>query len=193
MSKRALITGITGQDGSYLAELLLAKGYQVYGLTRRSSHDANERIVHLGNQITLLSGDLLDSQSLLDAVEASPGVGVFRRTLELELDADLGRVGRFGDGLLMGHVALGVGLDLDRVFVCGLAEGLFPTRVHDDSLLPDADRRATEARQRVGDLRRDLDLRDAAIFPIGADGARPARDEATPRSSASTTTARPPM
>jgi RecB family exonuclease len=69
---------------------------------------------------------------------------VFRRTLELELDADLGRVGRFGDGLLMGHVALGLGLDLDRVFVCGLAEGLFPTRVRDDSLLPDADRRATE-------------------------------------------------
>jgi ATP-dependent helicase/nuclease subunit B len=79
----------------------------------------------------------------LDAVEASPGVDVFRRTLELELDADLGRVGRLGDGLLMGHVALGLGLDLDRVFVCGLAEGLFPTRVHDDSLLPDADRRAT--------------------------------------------------
>jgi hypothetical protein len=80
----------------------------------------------------------------LDAVETSPGVDVFRRTLELELDADLGRVGRFGDGLLMGHVALGLGLDLDRVFVCGLAEGLFPTRVHDDSLLPDADRRATD-------------------------------------------------
>lgn len=79
----------------------------------------------------------------LDAIEPSPGVDVFRRTLELELDADLGRVGRFGDGLLMGHVALGLGLDLDRVFVCGLAEGLFPTRVRDDSLLPDADRRAT--------------------------------------------------
>ncbi len=69
---------------------------------------------------------------------------MFRRTLELELDTDLGRVGRFGDGLLMGHVALGLGLDLERVFVCGLAEGLFPTRVHDDSLLPDSDRRATD-------------------------------------------------
>jgi hypothetical protein len=79
----------------------------------------------------------------LDAVETAPGVDVFRRTLELELAADLGRVGRFGDGLLMGHVALGLGLDLDRVFVCGLAEGLFPTRVRDDSLLPDADRSAT--------------------------------------------------
>jgi ATP-dependent helicase/nuclease subunit B len=80
----------------------------------------------------------------LDAVEATPGVAVFRRTLELELDADLGRVGRLGDGILTGHVALGLGLDLDRVFVCGLAEGLFPTRVRDDSLLPDVDRRATD-------------------------------------------------
>ena len=79
----------------------------------------------------------------LDAVEESPGLDVFRRTLELELDADLGRVGRLGDGLLMGHVALGLGLDLDRVFVCGLAEGMFPARVRDDSLLPDAERRAT--------------------------------------------------
>ena len=80
----------------------------------------------------------------LDAVEPAPGLDVFRRTLELELDADLGRVGRLGEGILMGHVALGLGLDLDRVFVCGLAEGTFPARVRDDSLLPDADRRATE-------------------------------------------------
>ncbi len=79
----------------------------------------------------------------LDAVEDTPGLDVFRRTLELELDADLGRVGRLGDGILMGHVGLGLGLDLDRVFVCGLAEGTFPTRVRDDSLLPDAERRAT--------------------------------------------------
>ncbi len=80
----------------------------------------------------------------LDAVESTPGIDVFRRTLELELDADLGRVGRLGDGILMGHVSLGLGLDLDRVFVCGLAEGTFPTRVRDDSLLPDADRGLTE-------------------------------------------------
>jgi len=79
----------------------------------------------------------------LDAMEASPGIEVFRRTLELELEADLGRVGRFGDGLLIGPVALGLGLDLDRVFVCGLAEGLFPNRVRDDSLLPDIERAAT--------------------------------------------------
>jgi RecB family exonuclease len=80
----------------------------------------------------------------LDAVEAAPTVDVFRRTLDLELDADLGRVGRLGEGLLMGHVALGLGLDLDRVFVCGLAEGTFPARVREDSLLPDADRRIVD-------------------------------------------------
>ena len=79
----------------------------------------------------------------LDAVEGPPGLDVFRRTLTLQLDDDLGRVGRLGDGILMGHVALGLGLDLDRVFLCGLAEGTFPARVRDDSLLPDSDRRAT--------------------------------------------------
>jgi RecB family exonuclease len=80
----------------------------------------------------------------LEALERAPGVDVFRRALALELEADLGRVGRLGDGILIGHVSLALGLDLDRVFVCGLAEGLFPTRVRDDSLLPDAERRATE-------------------------------------------------
>ncbi|HEY3669716.1 MAG TPA: PD-(D/E)XK nuclease family protein [Acidimicrobiia bacterium] len=108
----------------------------------------------------------------LDAVEASPGVDVFRRTLELELDADLGRVGRFGDGLLMGHVALGVGLELDRVFVCGLAEGLFPTRVHDDSLLPDADRRATDGALPLRAARVDDDHRRMLAALASASGER---------------------
>ncbi|MET0420927.1 MAG: PD-(D/E)XK nuclease family protein [Acidimicrobiia bacterium] len=80
----------------------------------------------------------------LDAVEPAPGLDVFRRTLGHELDADLGRVGRLGTGVLVGPVAMGVGLDLDVVVVCGLAEGTFPARVRDDSLLPDADRRATD-------------------------------------------------
>lgn len=69
--KRALITGITGQDGSYLAELLLKKGYKVFGLTRRSSTDVTSRISHLLNDVVLLPGDLLDQTSLMSAVEES--------------------------------------------------------------------------------------------------------------------------
>jgi len=61
---RALITGITGQDGSYLAELLLAKGYQVYGVVRRTSHHSYERIEHLLDRIQILPADLLDQHSL---------------------------------------------------------------------------------------------------------------------------------
>lgn len=67
--KSALITGITGQDGSYLAELLLKKGYKVYGLTRRSSSVATDRIAHIQDKIELISGDLLDSTSLMNAME----------------------------------------------------------------------------------------------------------------------------
>lgn len=67
--KRALITGITGQDGSYLAELLLSKGYKVYGLTRRSSTVVTDRISHLLDKVELLSGDLLDTTSLIEAIE----------------------------------------------------------------------------------------------------------------------------
>ncbi|UCC72431.1 MAG: GDP-mannose 4,6-dehydratase [Gemmatimonadota bacterium] len=69
MAKRALVTGITGQDGSYLAEFLLAKGYEVFGLVRRSSTVSLERIEHIEDQITILSGDLLDLNSLLTAFE----------------------------------------------------------------------------------------------------------------------------
>ncbi|HEV7223161.1 MAG TPA: GDP-mannose 4,6-dehydratase [Pirellulales bacterium] len=64
MSGTALITGITGQDGSYLAELLLDKGYQVHGMFRRSSTETFERIAHLEGRIELHPGDLLDQQSL---------------------------------------------------------------------------------------------------------------------------------
>lgn len=69
--KRALITGITGQDGSYLAELLLSKGYKVYGLTRRSSTNVTSRIEHILTKVDLLPGDLLDGTSLLSAIEES--------------------------------------------------------------------------------------------------------------------------
>src|SRR5207253_8320689 len=73
MSKRALITGITGQDGSYLAELLLENGYEVFGMTRRASTENVERIGHLVDRLTLLQGDLLDPPSLDAALrEAQP-------------------------------------------------------------------------------------------------------------------------
>jgi len=73
MAKRALITGITGQDGSYLADFLLEKGYEVFGLVRRSSTLNFERIGHIQDRITILSGDLLDQNSLLTAVaDAEP-------------------------------------------------------------------------------------------------------------------------
>ena len=64
--KRALITGITGQDGSYLAEFLLAKGYEVIGMVRRSSTVNFERIRHIQDRVTLVSGDLLDQGSLIN-------------------------------------------------------------------------------------------------------------------------------
>lgn len=67
------MTGITGQDGSYLAELLLSKGYNVFGLTRRTSTINNERIKHIEDKITLVQGDLLDQSSLTSAIlEAEP-------------------------------------------------------------------------------------------------------------------------
>ncbi|HUY90531.1 MAG TPA: GDP-mannose 4,6-dehydratase [Pirellulales bacterium] len=69
MAGTALITGITGQDGSYLAELLLEKGYQVHGMFRRSSTETFERIAHLEGQVELHSGDLLDQQSLVSLLE----------------------------------------------------------------------------------------------------------------------------
>ncbi|HET9947152.1 MAG TPA: GDP-mannose 4,6-dehydratase [Patescibacteria group bacterium] len=71
MLKKALITGITGQDGSYLAELLLEKGYKVYGTVRRLSTPNMENIKHLVHDVEFLSADLLDQGSLTDAVRAS--------------------------------------------------------------------------------------------------------------------------
>ena len=69
MAKTALITGITGQDGSYLAELLLEEGYRVVGMTRRTSTDVHERIQHIFDDIEFVSGDLLDQTSMTTIVE----------------------------------------------------------------------------------------------------------------------------
>src|SRR5207244_1517221 len=70
-ARSALITGITGQDGSYLAELLLGKGYEVHGMVRRASTEKFERIEHIREAITLHQGDLLDQRSLVDTLRAS--------------------------------------------------------------------------------------------------------------------------
>ncbi len=70
-TRRALITGITGQDGSYLAELLLDQGYEVHGMVRRSSTEKFDRIEHLRERLHLHQGDLLDHRSLVDALRAS--------------------------------------------------------------------------------------------------------------------------
>src|SRR6266496_4035616 len=71
MPKSALITGITGQDGSYLAELLLEKGYDVHGMVRRASTEKFDRIEHLRDRVTLHQGDLLDERSLVDTLRAA--------------------------------------------------------------------------------------------------------------------------
>jgi GDPmannose 4,6-dehydratase len=71
MPKSALITGITGQDGSYLAELLLDHGYEVHGMVRRASTEKFDRIEHLRERITLHQGDLLDQRSLVDTLRAA--------------------------------------------------------------------------------------------------------------------------
>jgi len=77
MTQTALITGITGQDGSYLAEFLLEKGYRVVGMTRRSSTDSMQRIEHLGDRIELLQGDVLDQASLVAAIQAAKPMEVY--------------------------------------------------------------------------------------------------------------------
>ena len=69
--RRALVTGVTGQDGSYLAELLLDQGYEVHGMVRRSSTERFDRIEHIRDRITLHQGDLLDQRSLVDTLRAS--------------------------------------------------------------------------------------------------------------------------
>ncbi|HEV8384899.1 MAG TPA: GDP-mannose 4,6-dehydratase [Candidatus Acidoferrales bacterium] len=77
MTKHALITGVTGQDGSYLAEYLLEQGYKVFGLVRRSSSPNVERVGHLLEKITLIPGDLLDDHSLVKALEQSQAEEVY--------------------------------------------------------------------------------------------------------------------
>ncbi len=77
MAKRALITGITGQDGSYLAEFLLAQGYEVHGVVRRSSTEGGERISHIVDRVHLHQADLLDQSSLASAISESEPTEIY--------------------------------------------------------------------------------------------------------------------
>src|SRR3954465_751119 len=77
MPKSALITGITGEDGSYWADLLLEKGYEVHGMVRRASTEKFERLEHIRDRVTLHQGDLLDQRSLVDTLRAARPAEVY--------------------------------------------------------------------------------------------------------------------
>ena len=110
MSKRALITGITGQDGSYLAELLLAKGYHVIGMVRRSSTLNFERIGHLQDDLELVSGDLLDEVSMIHIMRNHKPDEVYNLAAQSFVQTS------FGQPVLTGETtALGVTRLLDAI------------------------------------------------------------------------------
>lgn len=110
----------------------------------------------------------LDRLSALGAVEGPVTLDVFARTLVIELENDLGRVGRFGEGVLVASVGMGVGLDLDLVIVLGLAEGSFPAPTPDDSLLPDHEREAAGGSLALRSRRVDRQHRELLATLAGA-------------------------
>ena len=110
MAKRALITGITGQDGSYLAELLLDEGYEVIGMVRRSSTVTFERIAHLQDRIATVPGDLLDQASLIDVLRTYRPNEVYNLAAQSFVQTS------FGQPVLTGDVTgLGVTRLLDAI------------------------------------------------------------------------------
>src|ERR1700722_19353251 len=110
VAKRALITGITGQDGSYLAELLLAKGYEVIGLMGRSSTVKIERISHIQERLTLVSGDLMDEVSLINVLRDHRPVEVYNLAAQSFVQAS------WAQPVLTGEAtALGVTRMLDAI------------------------------------------------------------------------------
>ena len=111
MTNRALITGITGQDGSYLAELLLAKGYHVIGMVRRSSTVNFERIGHLQqDQLELVPGDLLDEVSMIQVLRTHRPDEVYNLAAQSFVQTS------FGQPVLTGETtALGVTRLLDAI------------------------------------------------------------------------------
>jgi GDPmannose 4,6-dehydratase len=110
MTKRALITGITGQDGSYLAELLLAKGYEVIGMVRRSSTVNFERIAHIQDKITFVPGDLLDEVSMIHILQEHRPEEVYNLAAQSFVQTS------FGQPVLTGEITgLGVTRILDAI------------------------------------------------------------------------------
>ena len=110
MTKRALITGVTGQDGSYLAELLLEKGYEVLGMVRRSSTVNFERIAHLQDKITFVPGDLLDEISMIHILQEHRPLEVYNLAAQSFVQTS------FGQPVLTGETtALGVTRLLDAI------------------------------------------------------------------------------
>jgi GDPmannose 4,6-dehydratase len=109
-TKKALITGVTGQDGSYLAELLLSEGYEVIGVVRRSSTVNFERIAHIQDQLTLVSGDLLDEVSLIHILRDHRPQEVYNLAAQSFVQAS------WGQPVLTGETtALGVTRVLDAI------------------------------------------------------------------------------
>lgn len=102
MSKKALITGITGQDGSYLAELLLEKGYEVYGLSRRTSTPNYSRIEKIVDQIHMLSGDLIDQYSLYEAIVESQPDEIYNLAAQSFVKASWDQPGYTGESTALG-------------------------------------------------------------------------------------------
>ena len=110
MTKRALITGITGQDGSYLAEFLLAEGYEVFGMVRRSSTVTFERIAHLQDDITMVYADLLDQASMIEVLRSCEPDEVYNLAAQSFVPTS------FSQPVLTGEVtALGVTRILDAI------------------------------------------------------------------------------
>ncbi len=110
MAPRALITGITGQDGSYLAELLLDRGYEVFGMVRRSSTVNFERIAHIQDKVTLVPGDLLDQVSMIEALRQHKPDHVYNLAAQSFVQTS------FGQPVLTGETtALGVTRLLDAI------------------------------------------------------------------------------
>ena len=117
MKKHALITGITGQDGSYLAEFLLDKNYEVYGITRRASISNTARIDHIMNRIKLLDGDLSDSSSLIRIINLVQPDEIYNLAAQSHVQVSFDVPEYSGD-----VDALGVLRILEAVRILGLAK-----------------------------------------------------------------------